>query len=88
MPWCAARTCSPRHLVSQIKRQLRVEKCEAEQATAKKRKADQQEAAQVAVQREMLAKAFKRARTTGTWTETAAAQGEAAQGETCCCAKC
>ena len=24
---CAARTCSPRHLMSQIKRQLRVEKC-------------------------------------------------------------
>ena len=30
----------------------------------------------MAVQREMLAKAFKRARTTGTWAETAAAQGE------------
>ena len=56
---CAARTCSPRHLVSQIKRQLRVEKCEAEQATAKKRKADQQEAAQVAVQREDAREGFQ-----------------------------
>ena len=67
----------PRVPLSQLEaeEEARKKKTKAEQEAAVKRKADQQEKAQIAVQREALAKAAKRGHGEA-WAAVAAKQGE------------
>ena len=60
----------------EAKERIRQEKMAEETAQATKRKADQQEAAQVAVQREAVAKAHKRGHRQEAWVDVAKKQGE------------
>ena len=61
---------------AEIAHEEHVKRCNSEKEKALKRKADQKEKAQVAVQRDVLAKAAKRGHTiAGAWADLAAKQG-------------